>query len=139
VTRVTSLVCTPSPSPEKDNKKENNPAFAQAAGFKKEDCEGEEESPKKISANACKWCQLEPCVIDDEDSREEGKELVDRLKLEPDIAVKRIRYKIYRMHARQLGYVGVRHILPRCMCLFVDKHFVDPDEKRTGCKPKPTV
>jgi len=40
--------------PAKKPKKETS-EFAEAAGFNKHDYEGEEESPKKISATACKW------------------------------------------------------------------------------------
>jgi len=51
--------------------------------------------------------------------------------------MKNFRFALHRMHARQLGYVGERCILPRCVYLYVEKHFVEPGEKRTGFKPKP--
>jgi len=112
--------------------------FVKASGYSHEDFEGEEETPKKVSANVCKWCQHDPCIVDDEESRAEGCHLVDDLKENPEIAMKNIRFEIYRMHARQLGYVGFRNVLPWCVGLFIDEKFVEPGEKRTGHKDKPT-
>ena len=140
VTKFDAGVYTPSPSPEKPPAKkprQETSVFAQAAGFNKNDFEGEEESPQKISADACKWCQLEPCIIDDDESREEGKMIVDNLNSQQGTVMKNFRFALYRMHARQLGYVGERCILPRCVYLYVEKHFVEPGEKRAGFKPKP--
>jgi len=122
------------PPPKKTKHEEST--LAQAKGFNKEDFEGEEETPEKMSTDACKWCQLEPCVIDDEDSRAEGKTIVDNLNSQEGTEMNNFRFALYRMFARQLGHVGERHILPRCVYLCVEKHFVVPGEKRTGFKPK---
>jgi len=54
-----------------------NCELAQGKGFNKEDFERNKETHKKISADACKWCQLDPCVIDCEESVKEGKLIVD--------------------------------------------------------------
>ena len=134
VTRMKAGMYTPSPTPPKAKATQ----FVQAQGYKPEDFEGEEETPQKVSANACKWCQRDPCIIQDEESRDEGAQLVEDLKEDPDITMKNIRFQIYRMYARQLGYVGFRHILPRCVGLFIDEMFVEPGETRTGYKDKPT-
>jgi len=133
VTRMKAGEFTPSPTPPPKEVK-----FAKASGYNREDFEGEEETPEKISANACKWCQRDPCIVDDEESRTEGCQLVDDLKENPEITMKNIRFEVYRMYARQLGYVGFRHILPRCVGLFIDEKFVEPGEERTGYKDKAT-
>ena len=109
-------------------------ALVQAKGFHKEDFEGEEETPQKISADACKWCQLEPCIVDDEET--EGKMIVDNLNAQEGSEMNNFRFALCRMCARQLGCVGERHILPRCVCLFIEANFVEAGEKRTGFKPK---
>ncbi len=125
-------VWTPDPSPPEVKKSQ----FAQAKGFYKEDYEGEEESPKKLSADACKWCLRDPCIIDDEEVREEGRTIVDNLNANGITEKKPYRFALYRMYARVLGYREKRYILPRCVYLFVEKHFVDEGEERTGFKPK---
>jgi len=122
----------PSPSPPVVKKSE----FAQAKGFYKEDYEGEEDTPIKVSANACKWCLRDPCIIDDEEVREEGRIIVDNLNANNITEMKPYRFALYRMHARVLGYVEKRYILPRCIYLYVEKHFVEPGKVRTGFKPK---
>ena len=126
-----SEVKTPPPKKPKTTSE-----FAQAKGFNKDDFEGEEETPKKMSADACKWCQLDPCIIDDDESREEGRMIVNNLNAQEGSEMNNFRFALYRTHARQLGYVGERHILPRCVYLFIEKHFVEPGEKSTGFKPK---
>jgi len=110
--------------------------LVQAKGFNKNDYEGEETTPVKISADACKWCQLEPCIIDDEESRAEGKMIVDNLNAQEGSEMNNFTFALYRMYARQLGYVGERYILPRCVYLFIENNFVVPGEKRTGFKQK---
>jgi len=47
------------------------------------------------------------------------------------------RFALCRMYACQLSYVGERYILPRCVYLFIEDHFVEPGEKDTGFKAKP--
>ena len=44
-----------------------------------EDFEGEEDTPKKVSANARKLCLWDPCIVDDDEVREEGWIIVDNL------------------------------------------------------------
>ena len=121
--------------PAKKPKKETS-EFAEAAGFNKHDYEGEEESPKKMSATACKWCQPDPCIIEDDESRGEGKMIVDNLNAQEGMEMNNFRFALYRMCAHQLGYVGLHHILPRCVHLFIEKNFVVPGQKRAGFKPK---
>jgi len=127
-------VWTPDPSPSPPEVKKSE--FAQAKGFYKEDYEGEEDTPKKLSANACKWCLRDPCVIDDEEVREEGRIVVDNLNANNITEMKPYRFALYRMYACFLGYIGKRYILPCCVYLYVEKHFVEPGEECTGFKPK---
>jgi len=134
--RVKAGLYTPSPSPKKPPAKKPKSEFAQAEGFNKLDYERGEETPKKLSANACKWCELDPCVIDDKEIREGGRTIVKNLKANGETALKRFVFPICRMHARQLGCIGKRHILPCCVCLFVENNFVSPGEKRTDYKDK---
>jgi len=64
--------------------------LVQAKGFKKEDFEGE-------------GCQLDPCIIDDEESRAEGKMIVDNLNAQEGSEMNNFRFALCRIHARRLG------------------------------------
>jgi len=126
-------VKTLEPSPPKAQK------FAQATGFDVNDCEGEEETPKKVLAYDCEWCAWDPCIVDDLEVREEGKAIVDNLNAQVKMGVavqcKSHRFALHRMYARFLGYEEKRCILPVCVQSHVDKHFVAPGgEERTGFK-----
>lgn len=127
---------TPSPTP-----KPNRSEFAQAKGFNLSGFEGEEDTPEKKPASgseARKWCHRFPCLVDDEEVREEGKELVDNLNAQAlagtELQLNNYRFALYRMHARVLGFRGKRYLLPVCVQAYVDKHFVEEGEKRTGFK-----
>lgn len=134
VTRVAPGCFAPSPSPSPAKQKQRTSEFVEAVGYSKDLCEGEEETPKKILAHACKWCQLDPCIIHEDESREEGRMIVDNLNVQ-GTELNKVRCALCRMHARQLGYVGERHILPHCD-LYIEANFVEPGEERTGFKPK---
>jgi len=136
-TRFAAGVYTPSPSPDKPPKKDG---LAEAKGFNKRDFEGEEDTPKKVSADACKWCFWDPCIVDDDEVREEGRVVVDNLNAQQaagvSLEMSNYRFAHYRMHARRLGHKGKRHLLPVCVQGHVDKHFVDAGEERAGFKEK---
>jgi len=55
--------------------------FAELAGFNIEDYEGEEDSPRKMPADVpvCKWCKMAPCILYNQESRDEGEWIVDSL------------------------------------------------------------
>jgi len=135
VTRFAAGVYTPSLSPDKPPKKNG---LVEAKGFKKEDFEGEEDTPKKVSADACKWCFWDPCIVDDHKVIEEGRVIVDNLNAQQgarvSLELNNYKFALYRMYARRLGYKGKRHLLPICVQGYVDKHFVDAGEERTGFK-----
>jgi len=114
-------VLTPDPSPPKVKKSE----FAQTEGFCNEDCEGEEESHKKMLANACKGCLHDPCVVDDEEVSEEGQTIVKNLNANGITETKPCRFALCRMCACVPGHREKRCMLLRCVCLFVEKHFVE--------------
>jgi len=127
---------TPSPTP-----KEKTTELAQAKGFNVADFEGEEEMPEKKAPHGpdiCKWCHRDPCLVDDEEVREEGKVVVDNLNAQAtagtELESNNCRFALCRMHARVLGFTGKRHLLPVCVQAHVDKCFVAKDEKRTGFK-----
>ena len=126
---------TPSP-------KKKKPDFAQAKGFRLEDYEGEEDTPRKMPAGviACKWCKWAPCMLENDDVNEEARTIVDNLMAQEeqgiDLHFKNYRYALYRMYARALGYRGERVLLPVCVQAYVDKHFSNKDEERVGFKPK---
>jgi len=114
--------------------------FAQAKGFDINDYEAEEETPKKISGDACKWCQLAPCIMEDDEVHEEARVIIENLQAQAEMGVqltfRNYRYPLYRMYARALGYKGDRFILPVCVQSFIDANFVEEGEERTGFKPK---
>ena len=127
---------TPSPTP-----KVKRTEFAQAKGFNLSDFEGEEETPeKKVSygPDVCKWCHRDPCLVDDEEVRAEGKVVVDNLNAQAaagtELQLNNYRFALYRMYARVLGFTGKRYLLPVCVQAYVDKYFVAKDETRTGFK-----
>ena len=64
------------------------------------------------------------------------KEKRDNLIAQGETEKRRFRFPLYQMYARALGYTGKRWILPRCVYLWVDRHFVDEGEERTGFKAK---
>ena len=141
MTKVTSLSYTPSPSPSPPPvKRVETVVFVQAKGYKKEDFEGEEDTPKKISADSCKWCHWDPCLLLNDDVNEEAACLVDNLiaqeKQGVELTFKNYRFALYRFYARKLGYKEKRYILPVCVQAYIDKHFVEKDEIRTGFKDK---
>jgi len=123
------------PSPEAKGSE-----FAQAKGFDINDYEGEEDTPKKISGNGCKWCKWDPCILENEEVNEEARVIVDNLISQEEQGIelnfRNYRYALYRMYARALGYTGYREILPVCVQCYVDKHFVEEGEARTGFKSK---
>jgi len=140
VVKVKAGVYTPSPSPVKPPAKSE---FVQAKGYNKDDYEGEEDSPKKMAprtADFCKWCQWDPCILKTDHVNEEARMLVDNLiaqeKQGIDITFKNYRFALYRMYARVLGFKQKRYILPVCVQLFIDDNFVEPGEERTGFKRK---
>jgi len=109
--------------------------LVEAKGFRKEDHEGEEESPKKMPPNACKWCLLDPCIVDDEETVEEGRMIVNNL-IAQEATMKECRHPLCRMCAHHLGCTQKRWILPTCVCNWINEHFVKEGEERTGFKPK---
>ena len=125
-------------NPPNKKAKRNPNELVQAKDFNVDDFVGEEDTPKKVSANACKWCLWDPCIVDDEEVREEGRTTVDNLNAQRAAGVAleldNYRFALYRMYARILGYKGKRYILPVCVQGYIDKHFVAPGEKRTGFK-----
>jgi len=125
---------TPPKNPPKKTKDKNE--LVQAEGFNLAAYEGEESPPKKRSKNACKWCDLDPCIVDDNETMEEGRVIVDNLNAQKlqgvAIHLKEYRYALYKMHARALGFIGCRHILPNCVYNYINKHFSTKDEERTG-------
>jgi len=129
---------TPSPSPPKQPPEVKN-EFAQAKGFDINDYVGEEETPKKISANACKWCHWDPCIMKNENVNQEGEVIVDNLMAQEEQGVqlekKNYRCALYRMYARKLGYRGERVMLPVCVQVWIDKNFTDEGEQQTGFIP----
>jgi len=126
---------TPSQTPKAKRTK-----LVQAKGFKLDDYEGKEDTPKKISANACNWCKWDPCILEDDEVNEEGRVIIDNLNAQAqagiDLHLNNYRFALYKMYARFLGYKGDRYFLPICVQGYVDKHFVEKGEKRTGFKPK---
>jgi len=114
--------------------------FVQAKGFDINDCEAEEETPKKVSGNACKWCKWDPCILEDDDVNEEARVVVDNLMAQEaqgiDVTHRNYRYALYRMYARALGFTRVRELLPVCVQAFLDKNFSYEGEERTGFKAK---
>jgi len=116
--------------------------FVKPKGFNINDYEGEEDTPKKMPAGVpvCKWCNLAPCILENEETRDEGECIVDHLNEEvnegKDVPLRNYRHALYRMYARRLGYKGkgVRVLLPVCVQAYVDKHFVEEGEVRTGFK-----
>jgi len=125
---------TPSPTPKAKRTK-----LVQAKGFKLDDYEGKEDTSKKISANACKWCKLDPCILEDDEVNEEGRVIIDNLNAQAqagiDLHLNNYRFALYQMYARCLGYKGDRYLLPICVQGYVDKHFVEEGKKHTGFKP----
>lgn len=124
------------PSPKKGSQ------FVEPAGFDIEEFEGEEPTPKKMPADVpvCKWCNMAPCILENKESKAEGEWIVDSLNEELNeglhVPLRNYRYALYRMYARRLGHKGkgIRVVLPVCVQTFVDKHFVEKDEVRTGFK-----
>jgi len=112
--------------------------LVQAKGFNLNDFEGEEADspPKKRSKCACRWCDREPCIVDDNETVEEGRVIVDNLNAQKlagvELNLKNYRHSLYKMHARALGYVGYREILPNCVHNYLNEHFSTKDEERTG-------
>jgi len=137
VSRFAAGVYTPSPSPDKPPKKDG---LVEAKGSNKQDFEGEEDTPKKVSADACKWCFWDPCIVHDDEVREEGRVIVDNLNAQQEAGVSlelnNYRFTLYRMHARRLRYKGKRHLLPICVQGHADTCFVEAGEEHTGLKKK---
>ena len=131
----------PSPEAKKPPVKKNT--FAQAIGFNAQDCEGEEDTPVKVSADACKWCKWDPCILEDDETNEEARVTVDNLMMQEQQGIKlefrNYRCALCRMYARRLGCKGKRVILPVCVQCFVDKHFSEKDEERTGFKEEQDI
>jgi len=123
-------------------KKVRAESLVQAKGFDLKDYEGEEDDtpPKKRSKNACKFCDREPCIIDDNETVEEGRVIVDNLNAQKlagvELHLKNCRHSLYKMYARSLGFVGYREILPHCVYNYLNEHFSTKDEERTGYIPK---
>jgi len=78
--------------------------------------------------------------MEDDDVHEDVRLLVDNLKAQEDMGIelelRNYRHALCRMYAHALGYKGKRVVLPVCVQSFVDKHFVEEGEERTGFKPK---
>ena len=53
-----------------------------------------------------------------------------------ELNLKNYRCSLHKMHARALGYVGHREILPNCVYNYLNEHFSTKDEERTGCIAK---
>jgi hypothetical protein len=123
-----NYVKTPSP-------KGKGSEFAQAKGFDINDYEGEEATPNKRSANSCKWCMWDPCVMNNDEVNEEAKVIVDNLiaqeKQGIEVSYKSYRYALYRYYARVFKYKE-RELLPVCVQSFIDENFVEEGEERTG-------
>jgi len=135
VTRVKAGLYTPSPSPTKPKK------FAfDAEGFNKADYKGEEDTPKKVSADGCKWCKWEPCIMENDMVNDDAKDLVDNLIAQEKqgiaLTYKNYRFALYRFYARALGYKGKRVLLPVCVQLFIDNNFDEKGKECTGFKSK---
>jgi len=131
-----NYVKTPSP-------KRKGSEFAQAKGFDINNYEGEEDTPKKMAAGIgklCKWCEWDPCILEDDEVNEEARVIVDNLMAQEaqgiDVTHRNYRYALYRMYARALGYKQVRQLLPVCVQAFLDKNFSYEGEERTGFKAK---
>jgi len=116
--------------------------FAEPTGFNIEEFKGEEDSPKKIPADVplCKWCQLAPCILHNQESRDEGVWIVDNLNVKLNeghhVPLRNHSVALCRMHARRLGHKGKgdRVVLPVCVQSHVDEHFAEKGEVRTGFK-----
>jgi len=131
-----NYVKTPSP-------KKKGSEFAQAEGFDINNYEGEEDTPKKMASGVgkfCKWCEWDPCILEDDEVNEEARVIVDNLMAQEaqgvDVTHRNYRHALYRMCARALGYTQVRQLLPVCVQSFVDKNFSYEGEVRAGFKAK---
>ena len=49
-----------------------------------------------------------------------------------NIPLRSYRFYLYRMYARHLNFRGLRQELPKCVTDWIDKHFRDDGEDRTG-------
>jgi len=65
---------TPNPTPKAKRTK-----LVQTKGFNLDDYEGEEDTLKKISSDAGKWCKWDQCVLEDDEVNEEARVIVDNL------------------------------------------------------------
>jgi len=70
---------------------------------------------------------------------EEARVIVDNLiaqqKQGIDVTFRNCRCALYRMYARALGHTHERELLPVCVQCYIDKHFVEEGETRTGFIP----
>jgi len=85
----------------------------------------------------CPFCNRVPCIVVDEVASEEGSDIVDWLNEETqsagfNIPLRSHRFCLCRMHARHLNFHGRRQELPKCVADWIDKHFRDDGEDRTG-------
>lgn len=104
--------------------------------FRLSDYEGEEEPPKPAPPGACPHCRRSPCIVIDQDSCDEGHEIIDdMINDENEYENNNYRYALYRMYARQLR-MTIRTILPRCVYNFVQKSFPEDNEEYTGFKER---
>jgi len=86
---------------------------------------------------SCVHCNRDPCIVNDEDASEEGREIVDWLNEEIvlggiNIPLRTFRFYLYRMYARHLHYGRCRRQLPECVTDYIDAHFREEGEGRTG-------
>ena len=98
----------------------------------KEELFSEEPDQPEVVTDSCRYCKCFPCIIDQE--WKNAGEFVEMAR-EDGYDNKEIRYGLYRLHARSLGYKE-RTPLPACVTSFMTHYFPDPNNEYTGFKPK---
>jgi len=90
--------------------------------------------PKNVSANACYWCKLEPCIVKNEQTLEKERKVVEEL-IVLEKQGKRMHYlnyshAVYGMYNFALGHNGERVLLPICVQYHVSDCYTNMGETR---------
>ena len=98
---------------------------------------GEDLEIPEWDGKSCVHCNRDPCIVKDEDACEEGSEIVDWLNDEImtasiNIPLRTFRFYLYCMYARHLHYGRCHRELPECVTDYIDAHFREEGEERTG-------
>jgi hypothetical protein len=98
----------------------------------KEELFSEEPDHPEDLPDSCRYCKCFPCIIDQE--WDNASDFVEMAR-QDGYDNKEIRYGLYRLHARSLGYKK-RTPLPVCVTSFLTHYFPDANNQYTGFKPK---